>query len=615
MNEYAALKQRLARGWNTWSARSVLSHVLLPDGLAISLGIKEYWGRQYLSEALIGRQAGDEEQIHPAPRTYDGRYTELNLKWRGLELAVQSATDGDDLVLLVTPVNRAAHQRKAPVLAVEGGLLWNRPGSVRREGEVLVASLPDKEVRAYATAPTVVDPYIATRSPYLALRLDTAVGVSTGRPRTLAEIAAIIARGKADLQQYQAQFADLAETYAAMQTCMAWDTVYDPLHDRIISPVSRIWCGGWGGYVLFCWDTYFAALMAGIDNKDLAYANAIEITREKTESGFVPNFAGPDNLSSRDRSQPPVGAMAIRTLYGKFGDRWLLEETFDALLAWNRWWVAHRQTADGYLAWGSDPYPQAFNDEPHAYEVDNWQAAAYESGLDNSPMFDDAPFNATTHLMELADVGLMSLYIMDCRALAEIAAILGREAEVNELHTRATTFTAKLQTLWDEQTGLFLNKHTDTGALSPRISPTNFYPLLAGVATRVQAQRMIDEHFYNPAEFWGDWVLPSISRNDKGYPDQDYWRGCIWAPMNFLVYLGLRQYHLPQARQDLVEKSQALLLKEWRSHGHVHENYHGDTGDGCGQRNSDHFYHWGGLLGLIAFLEAGCFSPLDVGVR
>jgi glycogen debranching enzyme len=115
---------------------------------------------------------------------------------------------------------------------------------------------------------------------------------------------------------------------------------------------------------------------------------------------------------------------------------------------------------------------------------------------------------------------------------------------------------------------------------------------------------MITEHFYNPAEFWGDWILPSIARNDPAYPDQSYWRGRIWAPMNFLVYLGLRNYDLPQAQADLAEKSRQLLLKEWRAHGHVHENYDADTGAGCGVHNSDAFYHWGGLLGLIGFMQA-----------
>ena len=37
---YRQVQQRLARGWNTWDVHSVMTHVLLPEGLAIHLGLK-----------------------------------------------------------------------------------------------------------------------------------------------------------------------------------------------------------------------------------------------------------------------------------------------------------------------------------------------------------------------------------------------------------------------------------------------------------------------------------------------------------------------------------------------------------------------------------------------
>ena len=43
--------------------------------------------------------------------------------------------------------------------------------------------------------------------------------------------------------------------------------------------------------MLFDWDTFFAATMAAMGDKDLAYANALEILREETPQGFVPNYA------------------------------------------------------------------------------------------------------------------------------------------------------------------------------------------------------------------------------------------------------------------------------------------------------------------------------------
>ena len=82
--------------------------------------------------------------------------------------------------------------------------------------------------------------------------------------------------------------------------------------------------------------------------------------------------------------------------------------------------------------------------------------------------------------------------------------------------------------------------------------------------------------------------------------------------MNFLVYIGLRQYpELAGARRDLVGKSKALLLKNWRVHGHVMENYNAETGDGAvigGKGGGDSFYYWGGLLGTIALMEAGHYG-------
>ncbi len=582
----------------------MLSHVLLPQGYALNLGIKEYMGGGYLKESLIGRFGEQEERITPGPRAYDDRYTELMLEWMSLKVRIQSATDGDDLVLLVTPLE---FQCKPATLVVEAGILWNREELARRDGDVLVFEGPGGAVRAYGTAEGVFEPNVAAQGPYLAMTLDRPLGVSTGKARTVAEIEAIIGARKAEREAYIAGFGELADTYAPVMTCLAWDTIYDPLKDRVISPVSRSWSIGWGGYVLFDWDTYFAALLAAIDNKELAYANAIEITREASFRGFVPNFAAASGCTSHDRSQPPVGALVVLELYRRFGDRWLLEELFDALLTWNRWWVDHRMV-DGLLCWGSDPYEQITGNYWEYTGVGERFGAALESGLDNSPMYDDIPFDSERHLLMLQDVGLSAMYVMDCRALAEIADVLARGDVAAELRGRADDVAAKMAILWDDAAGIYKNRRTDTGELSPRLSPTNFYPMLGDVPTQAQTERMMAEHFYNPEEFWGEWILPSIMRNDPGYPDNSYWRGRIWAPMNFLVYMGMRRYDLPRATADLVAKSRALLLKEWREHGHVHENYNGDSGEGCDRGNSDRFYHWGGLLGLIAFLDAGYFD-------
>jgi putative isomerase len=135
-----------------------------------------------------------------------------------------------------------------------------------------------------------------------------------------------------------------------------------------------------------------------------------------------------------------------------------------------------------------------------------------------------------------------------------------------------------------------------------RLSPTNFYPLLAKAASQEHAQSMI-KHLLNRDEFWGDWIMPSIAYNDPAFKDQNYWRGRVWGPMNYLVYLGLLNYDDASVRKEFAEKSYALFLKEWREKGHVHENYNAITGTGDDVASSDRFYHWGALLGYIEYLE------------
>ena len=619
---YAAVQSRLQRGWNTWDTHTVMGQVLLPYGLQIRLGVKKensVASDAFLGTALIGRQQPNDEKVFPGPHAYDGSYTDLRLTWRGIELRLETAHAGEDLVMLVTPLSKptpsqaelaspsdranatsgsnAAGTSPAPVAILSANMLWNRPGSVAREGEGIVARLPDKVIEIHAAGPQIADVQVPVGGPYFAFRLDRPAGLSTGKARSLAEIEALIARARAGFAARTSGPAAGAEVRAAIETVLGWNTIYDPAGGRVISPVSRIWNVNWGGYVLFDWDTFFAATMASLGSRDLAYANAMEMLNEATPAGFVPNFARAGGWKSWDRSQPPVGAITILDLHRRFRDRWLLEDSYDRLLKWNLWWPANRGSGE-YLLWGSDRNLQPVNpDDP---SVGTLQGAKYESGLDNSPMYDGASFDG--RLMQLADVGLMSFYIADCEALAEIATELGRTRDAADLRRRANRYRRALATLWDPATGIYRNKDLRTGKLSDRLSPTNFYPLLAKVPKPAQADRMIREHLMNPAEFWGEWVIPSIARNDPAFKDQDYWRGRIWGPMNYLVWLGLNRYSTPtvvSARRQFEERSLALFLHEWRSKGHVHENYSAISPNSDEVPSTDWFYHWGALLGLI----------------
>ena len=73
--------------------------------------------------------------------------------------------------------------------------------------------------------------------------------------------------------------------------------------------------------------------------------------------------------------------------------------------------------------------------------------------------------------------------------------------------------------------------------------------------------------------------------------------------MNYLVYLGLRNYGKPSLTKEFARKSMELFEKQWSTSRHVHENYNAISGLADDVPNSDRFYHWGALLALIEFME------------
>jgi putative isomerase len=603
-------------GWNTWDVRTLNGVVHLPDALRIRFTLIDPRDNTRCDE--FGWRLG----LHRiGPHATDGSYCQIDLKWNQTVVRFEYATDGDRLVCRVTPLETRfldALQSNAEsrfLVAAELDGAWKRTVQTQRNGDTWVAIADGKVWLARSTNSSQAQTDAA-----FTFKLNEAVLVQVEPQATAAPALPDTAelsrwvdeRRAACLITTLTSDGWLQDSAAGLTRSIAWNTIWEPIKGRVCTPVSRDWCkdGGFGSYVLFDWDTFFCAVMANLEDPALAEANARAILQEVTSRGFVPNF-GCELGPSEDRSQPPVGAYCILKIARSSSltsdvSRALLAETFAALLRWHAWWPPARDgNGDGLLEWGSDPLPEGL----HKWEWNNMQAAMYESGLDNSPMYDDAAFNITTHTMELADVGLNALYAMDAWALAEIATELGRTEDAQRLSAEYRQLADLInREMWDEQAGIYKNRHWD-GRLSPHLSPTNFYPLIAGIAPPERAARMVHEHLLNEREFWGRYVIPSTARDDPGYGGNDYWRGRIWGPMNFLVSEGLRRYRFDAQAHEFAKRGLDLFLGEWQAESHVHENFNSDTGDGDDMPNSDPMYTWGALLAYIAAQELADAEP------
>ncbi len=384
----------------------------------------------------------------------------------------------------------------------------------------------------------------------------------------------------------------------AIGDTMFWNTLYAPSVNLVFPSISRVWAHNFGGWVVGEWDCFFGALLSSLEDKAQTLDGVRAILSAQTSTGVVPNIASGEGITP-DRAQPPVGAYVVWKMFRKFQDRDFLAWAYPRLVKWHAWWLGNRGdgqpwrdgNGDGLLEWGSDR-----GSSQSIGGRGSIRQAKWESGMDDSPMYDEATYDARTYTMNLNDVGLNSLYALDAECLASLAAALGKDSDRQRFSSEYENVKARIRKdLWNEHDGIYENRYWG-GRFSPHLSPTNFYPLFAGIATAEQARRMVREHLLNPKEFWGTYVIPTIARNDSAFADQFYWRGAIWGPTNYMVYEGLNRYSFDKEALAFAEKSYALFMDDWKVAGHTNENYHAWGGNGGG----DTHYTWGALLCLVA---------------
>ncbi|MDE2660737.1 MAG: trehalase family glycosidase [Acidobacteriota bacterium] len=409
---------------------------------------------------------------------------------------------------------------------------------------------------------------------------------------------------------------DLAESIADN---LMWTVLLQPETGRLYTPAGRRWIfpipdSGTGpgvpepdDWTIFGWDTFFNALLLATVSGDLAWSTLLAGTGTQYPNGNIPNWRSRRG-GTRDRSQPPVGSFAALRLYRAHPDPEALGAAYPALLAWADWWVADKNgrprregLTPGLLAWGSDTdlVPGPGRVPPWEEGATGHQRAAWESGQDDLPLWDEADWDSRRQVLAMSAVDLCSYRALDLESLSRIARVVGDGSTAERLAAEYRRLAATMnRVLWSEASGLYLDE-LPSGP-SARVAASNFLPLVAGIPDARQAARMI-ETLRDPTRFWGDWVLPTISRDDPAFADQQYWRGSIWPPMNYLVLQGLRRYGFTALAAELARKGADMFLADRSRTGSCRENFDARTGEGGGQR----FQSWAPLFALGAVEELG----------
>jgi hypothetical protein len=404
----------------------------------------------------------------------------------------------------------------------------------------------------------------------------------------------------------------------AITNNLFWMILYQPDHHRLYTPAGRRWIfpkndGTLDHWTIFEWDSFFNALEISVESSRHAREVISAVLGTQYPNGNIPNWRGRYG-GTPDRSQPPVGSYAVLKLFGKLGDLEVLRESYPKLKLWHAFWKAPRPSGlprrdgneDGLLEWGSDADLLAGTVPLWEEKATGKQRAMWESGQDDLPNWDEASFNEATGTMTMNCVDLNSLYALDAYCLAQIANILNLAEDYNFYMGEYEKMKGLInRLLWNEREGFYFDRHWN-GRFSGRKAASNFYPLVARIPDERQALSMI-KHLLDPKEFWGEYVLPTISRDDALFKEQQYWRGTIWPPTNYLVYQGLKAYGFDAVATEFALKSSELFLRSWQNFQICPENFDSRTGEAGGQR----YQSWGPLFALIGIEEYLDFTPWE----
>lgn len=392
---------------------------------------------------------------------------------------------------------------------------------------------------------------------------------------------------------------------AAIRDVVGWNTVWDTVNGRPYTVATRSWAADrFGGWFVWQSDAFFHAILS-------AACGDLELARWNLEAGLScatehGNLAGlRSGLTDWvDRSHPPIGGHAAWELFRRGGDRAILERAYPVLARAFDWWFEARDgNGNGLLEYGSSPVGDG-------HFVHTKLAAMDESSNDNSPVHDEASFDATTHTLDVEDVGLNSLLVFEGENLSSMARVLGRDDEAAAFADRAAALAERVRVrLWDDERGIFANRRWD-GRFVRSLAPTSFYPLVAGVATQEQAGRMVRDHLLNPDRFWGEFPVAGTPHDDPAAGDNVYWRGRVWPPFNYLVTAGLIRYGYLAEAAELAARSRSLFERGWAER-RSWENMNQRTGEGGDVPDADPFYTWGALLPLLSEMLPSPTSPSE----
>ncbi len=334
------------------------------------------------------------------------------------------------------------------------------------------------------------------------------------------------------------------------------------------------------------WDSAFVALGFATFDRVRAWTELETLFTAQWADGFVPHivfwqddpgyFPGPTvwntnrNPATSGITQPPVAATVVRRLWdgatdtAEFAPR--LARLFPKLMAYHRWFAVHRDPdargvvvamhpwetgRDNSPEWDAPGEPIDVSDvgdyvrrdtghldakmRPTKLEYDRYLALVHygrAQGWDHAKIAAGNPFR-------VADVGMSMILLRAHRDLLALAEHLQADADAAWLRERIAIAERGIDWLWNAERRCWCSRDLLTGRSSGFVTSASFLSFYAGLrdADKDAAMRA---HFDRIAARVA-YVMPSLDPDDPGFQMIRYWRGPVWAVVNWMIGEGLAE--------------------------------------------------------------------------
>lgn len=340
--------------------------------------------------------------------------------------------------------------------------------------------------------------------------------------------------------------AEYARTYAYAWWIMA---------NNLVNPQGRIGFEAMMpskiGYIgLWAWDSAMHAIAYRHRDGELARNQIRAILANQLEDGMLPDAVYDEGVvSTIDHpfpgmvTKPPIFAWAALKIHEIDPQVKFLREIYPNMVKLNNWWLKK-------------------NDDDHDGIVQ--YNHPYSSGLDDSPLWDEG--------MPVESPDINTYLCIQMKAMAKIAWVIGRNVEAVKWYRMARQMALRMvDHFWDKEAGLFWAQK-DHQPIKV-ITPFNLFPLFSGFLPD-EIHNHILSYLEDQDIFGGQYVIPTVARNDPKFDPQTMWRGPVWANINYFFIEALRTY----GERDLANRIRKKTLDMINAQNGIYEFYDPNTG-------------------------------------